>query len=175
MKTTKKLWLSTTILIVLGIGVLVIINISKAKHYEILKKTTLEEYFDQDIKGVRTAIKQWSKNNPNTSKNKSVAHIHFQNGSSSQGKTNQKGLSLNDILTAKKYEDISKNGQHNLIVLYQSGCIEGYKALKTLALESRSLNEKIDFILISSPLKEADFKKAALKVNANFIGQYNNW
>ena len=86
------------------------------------------------------------------------------------------GYSTKDVLNAKMYEDISKNGdKKNLIVLHSAGNEDAYKALKVLNLEDRSLGNQVEFISVGSPRSESSLRGAAEAVDSSVLGQYNNW
>jgi len=83
---------------------------------------------------------------------------------------------LRDAMTAKVYEDISKNGDsENTIVMFSAGNKDAKRALEVLAMEGRSLNDNVNFISVGSPVSEADLEKSMSKVDAKLVGQYNDW
>jgi hypothetical protein len=84
-------------------------------------------------------------------------------------------LDRKDILNAYAYEKISQNGEHNLIVMFSAGNKDALKAMEVLKLENRSLGGKVDFLSVGSPIGKKELTKAAEKVGANIIGQYNDW
>jgi len=83
-------------------------------------------------------------------------------------------LDRKDILNAYAYEKISQNGERNLIVMFSAGNKDALKAMEVLKLENRSLGGKVDFMSMGSPIGKKELTKAAEKVGANIIGQYND-
>ena len=51
-----------------------------------------------------------------------------------------------EVMTAYELEMLSKNGEKNLVVMFSAGNEDTKKAMDILAMEGRSLENKVDFI-----------------------------
>jgi hypothetical protein len=86
------------------------------------------------------------------------------------------GYTTKDVLNAKVLEDISKNGEaKNLVVAFSAGNEDANKALGVLALEGRTLENKVEIMSVGSPVSKSELEKNAKNVGVTVVGQYNDW
>ncbi|NDC83640.1 hypothetical protein EB093_08285, partial [bacterium] len=87
-----------------------------------------------------------------------------------------KGLTLKDAINTEALQNVAKNGdEKNLVVMFSAGNEDMNKAMQVLALQGGSLENKVDFVSVGSPVGKSDLEKSAGAVDAKIIGQYNTW
>lgn len=59
--------------------------------------------------------------------------------------------------------------------MFSAGNEDMNKAMQVLALQGGSLENKVDFISVGSPVGKSDLERSAGAVDAKIIGQYNTW
>lgn len=61
-----------------------------------------------------------------------------------------------EVMTAYELETLSKNGEKNLVVMFNAGNEDTKKAMDILAMEGRSLENNVSFMSVGSPMSRKE-------------------
>ncbi len=87
-------------------------------------------------------------------------------------------LYLKDALNGEVFYQIAQNtpdNARNLFIMHSAGNNDVYQAARTLKLNNQSLENKLDFASVGSPISASQIRRALEPVGGNLVGHYNNW